>query len=263
MATLSTQATSVRNRSWRMKIPMLSIAVAIILPVVATPSPAAAFLNGYAYGGVIGNSATNIFGIDGYIRPSTSVAVNSPLHRAEWVNLCHLACAQWVQLGTYQGALPNSSSPNASHIFVENNWDGCFYSQYDKGILASPNQAYFISYDGTNLPSGCGVGREYEFALRKISVTSAPIAYETMNSPDGQALSKTELYSNGPDVPQGTDYFGTNDAHAASSGYGLHVQTTSGGTWGLWSTSQVAGTQSFAPPTLTVLQTYWSFKTTP
>lgn len=229
---------------------------------VVAAAPEAMALTGYAYAGLDGTT-TGVYGIDGYIRPSTTTTVASPLHRAEWVNLCRASCDQWVQIGTYQGYLPNSSSPSASHVYVENNWTGCSYSQSDKGGLVNPNQAYYISYTGTSLGNACGTSRGYEFAMRKGSYSNSPIAYGYMGGTSGQAIAQEELYSNGPSVPHNTTYFGVNDSLIPTSSNGLHLQSSFGGTWDLWSSSNLGGTRSYNPPYLTVLQNYWSFKTSP
>jgi hypothetical protein len=170
-------------------------------------------------------------------------------------------CAHWVQLGTYQGYLPHINSPSASHIYLEDNWDGCTSGEFDMGTLANANQAYYINYDGFSDIGGCG-GREYEFAYRKISWASSPIYYGVQPFAHGLAIVNTELHSNTSTVPEGNEYFGTNDLHQANAGYAIHVQNSSGGTWFQWSSSQVVtpgGGQN--PPYFHNLVTPWAFYT--
>ena len=214
----------------------------------------------------MGLASTSIYGIDGYIRPSTTVALQGNEARVNWINLCGNiggSCNQWVQIGTYQGKNPNGgASYTASHVFIENNWGSCsYYSFADKGTLANANQAYYITSTGGST-SGCG-GTQHEFSFRKISYTSSPIGYGYMASSAGQAIAETELHVESRTLPQNTDYFGTNDSHVASASYGLHVQTSLGAGYYAWTTSQVSPAFANNPPSITVLTAPWAFATGP
>lgn len=190
----------------------LMVAATFTPVLVTVEADRAEALTGYAYAGAVG-TAGGVYGIDGYIRPSTTASLPSPLHRAEWVNLCRNSCDQWVQVGTYQGYLPNSSSPSATHVYVENSWQGCFYDQSDKGGLPTqPNQAYYVTYTGSSQSSVCGSARGYEFAFRRGSLTSSSMSYGFLGSSTGQPISESEIYSNGPAVPINTTYFGVDNS---------------------------------------------------
>jgi len=237
---------------------------AAALFVGAYASPSQANTNGIAYGGYSGNS-TPIYGVDGYIRPSSTVTLTTTEFRGDYLNICPNGCSNWVQLGTYQGYLAHISSPSATHVYLENNWPQCgLTTQSDYGTLAAANQAYYIYYDGLVLPSGTICSQTaYEYIYKKGSYSSSPITYGYGPQPYGIATVATELHGANEVVPENTDYFGTNDSHVAVSSYGIHVQTSSGGSFGLWSAGQVGGPYAGNPPFTTLMASYWAFRTTP
>lgn len=237
---------------------------ALVTALVTTPgTPATAATPTHRWAGYEGPVA--VTGIDGYIRGSGTVALPSTQFHANWINLCRSSCAQWVQLGVYQGHFGTITSLSQMHIYLENNWNGCFYESTDFGAPPSANYPYYISYTGSRFVNDCpGGGYEYEYAARKGSYTNPPIGYALMAGSSGFPFAKTELFSatsNATDVPHNTDYFGTDNNHVANGSYGIHLLM--GGSWTSWTPTTEPGTAAvnYQPPTLGSTHSYWSFAT--
>ncbi len=246
-------------------ISVFAMAVLVIFTTfIVGAQPTFATVN-IAYGGIYGN-ATRVYGIDGYIRPSTSIPLNDPEFRGDYINLCVTTCSSWVQLGTYQGTLAHINSAATTRIYYENNWNDCsLTTQVDAGSLATANQAYYMYFDGLTYSPGtaCPSNTAYEFIYKKGSYTSSPIYYGYGSAPYGQATVATELHKSAGTMPENISYFGTDDSHVANASNGIHIRTSSIGNWGLWSPSQVAGLYTGNPPFTTVTAASWSFRTTP
>jgi len=229
----------------------LAIAVTLDLLLVG-PALAA-----QSYGGW---QDSNWNGIDGYIRQSGTVHLNSGLH-LDWITLCqHDSCSQWTQVGTYQGYLTGHSNPDQVHVFYENVNVCGTYSNDDLGPPPTPNYAYYLSYDG-NGQTGfyCPTHHTgYIIQYRMGSIGSNPIFNGDLSTSDGLVLAKTEDQG----ALLGTDYYGCQGVELCSNGsYGLHLYTSSTGIWSGWTGGSVPSNGN--PPYLHTFNNYWSFKTCP
>jgi hypothetical protein len=233
----------------------------IALAGLLTPLPARAASDPFTYSGVV---SSGIFeGIDGYIRASTTTAIDEPDHRADWINLCTDNCATWVQIGAIQGYASDAGytiySPTAEDMFIENQ-SPCYYFNADFGTPPTPDYPYYIAYDGHRTVDVCG-HTVYEYAFKKGSWSSSPVGYGYLPSYAGQPFSREELeWVSGSQPPSGSDKFGCDPSFNASSSYGIHLTNNEGSTWPLWTAAEDPSATGFADSNMTYSKaTWWVF----
>lgn len=225
----------------------IALAMAVILPASAAAA---------GYGGWQTTSAS---GVNGYIQQAVT-ASTSNLHAA-WVNLCWANCAQWVQIGTFQGTFRGGTSLTAVHMYYENQ-DVCgSYFALDKGAPPSSDYPYAVFWDGkpswsVTCPNGSHrTGFTYKYT--KGGVTTTPIYFGTGQADAGLPIAVTEIQGT---ALENTDYFGCDAAHAcSSSSYGLHL--FNGTTWRSW--TDPSQPQHANPPFVRTFHNFWAFKTCP
>lgn len=223
----------------------------------AAVAPAAGAAS-YYFGGYEGTGSH--LGVDGYVRQSPTGPLTSGQHHVAYINVCQGSCFHWVQTGTYQGYLQNSSSPNDVHMFHENTDQCDRYTQGDNGAPPQADYPYYLTYNGTGAHNQtCPDGTPstfYVFEFRKGSFANVPFYYGQLGALSGPISAETELYPS-QSVPEANDYFGCSPTlTCTNTSYGLHLYD---GSFQLWTSG--ANTLAGNPPHLNQKQHYWAFET--
>lgn len=246
------------SRRIRFHRPGFAVATLLTLSLVLSATPVLAVTRAYAG---YGSNAT-WSGIDGYLRQSTSVPLSGTQAHVNYINVCGLNCATWVQTGTYQGLSPlGDHNYTAVHVYYEN-VDACGdYYFHDQGAAPSADYPYYLTWDGgSSYQQTCFDGSRhiaYLWQWRKGSVTSTPFFIGDLGFTAGQASAATEVHDG---ATIGTDYYGCDPNKACSSGgYGIHV--FSGSSWSSLTNASAIG--PYNPPYLRTFHNYWAFATCP
>jgi hypothetical protein len=253
---------------WRIPVRIAAVLALLFGFALASPAPSQASVcshlaNGYCFDEAGWQTGTSsIYGIDGYIRSSTTVPVAANTHRTDWINVCPSPCSNWVQVGAYQGQVGSLAfNPSTTRIYAEEQRT-CAYYAYDQGAAINANEAYYLTYSGTVSTGLCGT--QYLWTVRKGSFNSSPIRTLALSVSHGYGLAKSELAwpQSGSVPPANTTYFGVDSSFNPDISKGLHLQYDPGGVFVPFNTTNEPNA-SYGSDVYRVLHTtqyYWSFK---